>query len=403
MLRFYLLPIAGALLVLGTAFFLRVFQRRTLFSGYGEIREDVLRLAKALDAEVFRDHQDLALRGSHKKWPVLVRFSSRATDIVSIQMGTPATFQMSIQARSLPVREGKTRISTRDSRFDARFAATSNNPTEARLFVREPEVMELTKKLCVSLASSLRISHGRLEVAESSFRAPDILGFILGRLPTMETLAGKLGEMPGADTITIVSYKRKGNRVERAVMAVALALALVAAIRWPGGSVKEQAAGFHSSPVAPAGILPADALQIGNLAGWRLAQESDFSHETAYWLRGEGVLPSGRIAVDLSGNNTHRDMAYILIDGSQMMRVVLFSQGLRVYDQRYQSIAIASRMPHSGMASATWKDGVSANADGDGLLLATRGDDRTSGVVFTMHDGKLTFNLPADYRNLNLL
>lgn len=389
----------GALLVLGMATIIRFARRRATFSGYTEIQKDVLRLAQALGGDVFRDHEGLAVRGNHDKRPVVVRFSSKGNSTVAISMEAPANFQMTVHPRSEAGQEGKTRISTQDGQLDSKFATVSNNPTQARLFVRTQGVAALIRSLCSSSGSLLRVVPRRLEVLERSFSRPEVYDFVLGHLQIMTKLAEKLLEMPAAGTIKIIPYKRKVNHRLRIAVSAALALAVFAAVRLPGA---DATASLSLTPAAPAGILPTDAAQIGNLSGWRLAQEVDFDRDAANWLRGQGIAPGGKISGDFSGKNNGQDTAYILTNSDKMMRVVILSQGIQVYDQRYQQVAIALRVPHSALSTATWKDRLAGDADGDGLLVVARPDDRASGLVFTLHDRKVMLQLPTDYQSLSL-
>lgn len=389
----------GALLVLGTAIVIRFARRRATFSGYTEIQKDVLRLAQAIGGDVFRDYEGLAVRGNHDKRPVLVRFSSKGNSTVAISMEAPANFQMTVHPRSEADQEGKTRISTQDAQLDFKFAAVSNNPTQARLFVRTEGVVPLIKSLCSSSGSLLRVVPRRLEVLERSFSRPEVYDFVLGHLQIMTKLAEKLLEMPAAGTIKIVPYKRKRNHPLRVAVSAGLALAVFAAVRLPGA---DATGSLSFSQPSPAGIFPGDAAQIGNLSSWRLAQEVDFDRDAASWLRAQGITPGGRISADFSGKNNGQDTAYILTNSDKMMRVVIFSQGIQVYDQRYQQIAIALRVPHSALDSATWKDHPAGSSDGDGLLIVARTEDRGSGLVFTLHDHKVALQLPTDYQSLRL-
>lgn len=389
----------GALAVLGSAMFIRWAKSRATFSGYAEIRKDVLRLARAIRGEAFRDAEDLVVRGNYEKWPVSVRFSSKSKSTVGIQMEAPANFQMTIHPRGETGHEGRTRISTQDSQFDSRFVAMTNTPTQARLFVRAEQVMPLVKQVCSSSGSLLRISPRHLEVAERSFSRPEVYEFVINHLATIAKLAEQLLEMPGAAAIKIVPYRTRKNLGLRVAVSAGLALAFFAAIRLPNANATD---GQHSSEASTGGILPADAVLIGNLSKWRLVQESDFDPEAASWLRSEGITTSGKISGDFSGKNDGQDTAYILTNSDKMMRVVIISQGVQVYDQCYQQIAAAVRLPHSALNGAAWKDRRQGESDGDGLLIVAHYEDRASGLVLTLHDRRIALQLPSDYRNLSL-
>lgn len=389
----------GALLVLGTALFMRWAKRRSTFSGYAEIQKVVLRLARAIGGNVFRDAGDLVVSGNYEKWPASVRFSSKSNGTVGIQMDAPANFQMTIHPRGEARHEGKTRISTQDSQFDSKFATMTNTPTQARLFIRSQDVLPLVKKICSSSGSLLCISPRRLEVFERSFSRPEIYDFVTNYLAIMAKLAEQLLEMPGAAAIKIVPYRTKKNPGLRIAVSAGLALAFLAAVRLPDANATD---GQSFSESFTQGISPTDAVQIGNLSQWRLVQKSDFDPDAVGWLSAEGVAPSATISGDFSGKNNGRDTAYILTNSDKMMRVVIISQGIRVYDQRYQHLALAVRVPHSALNNATWKDRPGGDSDGDGLLIVAHSDDRASGLVFTLHDRKAALQVPTDYQKLSL-
>lgn len=390
----------GALIVLGVAIAIRQAKRRATFSGYKEIQKDVLRLARAIGGEIFRDAEGLAVTGSYEKWPVSVRFSSKNNGTVAIQMKAPANFQMTIQPRGDSDQEGRTRISTQDSQFDSKFAAMTNTPTQARMFVRAQGAMPLIKRFCSSSGSFLRVGTGFLEVLERSFSRPEVYGFVTNHLESMTKLVGTLLEMPGAEAIKIIPFTRKKESPRlRIAVSAGLALAVFVAIRLPDANATD---GQHFSEASTGGILPADAALIGNLSKWRLIQESDFDPDAAGWLRSDGIAPGGRISGDFSGKNEGRDTAYILTNSDKMMRVVIISQGVQVYDQCYKQIGMAVKVPHSALSEAAWKDRRSEDSDGDGLLIVAHFDDRASGLVFTLHDHRVAMQIPEDFQRLNL-
>jgi len=376
----------------------RFLQRRRTFFGYNAIRRDVIRLAHAVDGDISRDDQGLIVKGSHQSLPVVVRFYLSGSSRVGIRMETAANFHMSICGRSISGIEGRTRISTQDSQFDSKFLTTSNNSTEARLFVRVRQVMPIIKGLCVSPSSSLQINAGSLEVQEA-LEDERVFDFVMKHCGAMATLAGILREMPGARAAKIIPYRRKKNLLPRLAVAASLTLALFAAIRLPGIPAQ---AGTPSDIALPQGIAPGDAAQLASLSGWRLMRESDFDSDGAAWLQSEGLTPAGRIAGNFSGGSEGNDVAYILVNHESVAQVALFSSGARVYDQRYQHVAVATRIPHSSLSNIAWRDRVAGDFDGDGVLIVARAEDRTSGVVLALRDGKVTVNFPTDYRKLSL-
>jgi len=157
------------------------------------------------------------------------------------------------------------------------------------------------------------------------------------------------------------------------------------------------------SQAAPAGLLPSNASQILYLQGWRLSQESDFDRDAAGWMKAQGVTPSGTLHGDFSSKNNSRDVAYILIDDQGIMRVVLLSDGRLVYDQRYQRILVAARIPASQLATTEWRDPLQAKPEGDGLLIVTKSEVLASSLIVMLKDGKVVLNTPAEYQRLHVL
>src|SRR5258708_32347617 len=95
----FLIPLA--ILVLASTYVIILVTRSRTFSGYSDIRKDVQRLARTMNAEPVRDGADLELKGIYAKLPVTVRFShaDNAPEL-SISAEAPATFQMSVAPRS---------------------------------------------------------------------------------------------------------------------------------------------------------------------------------------------------------------------------------------------------------------------------------------------------------------
>jgi len=229
----------------------------------------------------------------------------------------------------------------------------------------------------------------------------NITEYVLAQLDYLRELSATLLTMPGADIIRVLPYRQPGSRLARYAVAVGLLTALGATLvlyRSPS-QIQEP----HSVP--PSGIFPADARLIANLDSWRVARESDYDPDAISWLRFENIEPAGRITGDFSGTNAgrDRDVAYILKNENDgLMRVLILSEGKSIYDLRYRSITTAVRVPHSNLSSILWQTSPTGEIDGDGLMIATKADDRSSGMILGFHDQKLVIGVPADYQKVGL-
>ena len=382
------------------ALVMAVSARRSRFLGYGEIAKDVERLARVLQAEIFRDGPDLVVRGNYSRLPVLVRFSlAKDSSGLSITLQAPANFQMFVTPVSASQREPGARVRTADGIFDFKFITTSEQPMLARMFVSNAATLQLIKKLCWASFTSLRIDFGKLEYLVRPFQVAHVFDYVQHHLAAMEKMAENLGAMPGAETIQIVPYRKTGNRLLKPAIALGLFIALLEAGRISGvGAAQEPV--LASQAVVGQGVLPSDAAGILYLRGWRLAQESDFDSNERGWLRAQGATPGGTVHGDFSGKNNGRDVAYILIGDQGIMRVVLLSQGRLVYDQQYRQILAAIRVPASNLNAIEWRAPLPGKPDGDGLLIITKSDNPGSSLIFTLRDGSLMLSSPTNYQKV---
>jgi hypothetical protein len=380
-----------------------VSARRLKFFGYQGIAKDVDRLSRALGAETYRHGDDLVVKGNWGQAPVLVRFSlAKNSSSVNIALDAPANFQMTVAPASAHQGEG-TKIRTQDGIFDSKFTTSSRQPMVARMFLSRTGTMPLVKKLCLSSSTSLRIDSGKLEMRERPFEGSDVFDYVQRQLKTMESLAENLRAMPGADAIRIVPFRKSGSRFLKPAVALGLSFALFQASRLSGEGAT-QAATVASGAAVQDGALPADAAGILYLQGWRLAQVSDFDADAKSWLRGQDLAPSATIHGNFSGKDTGRDAAYVLVDKSGIMRVVVLSEGKVSYDQRYQRVLVAARVPASSLATTEWREAAPGQPDGDGLLLVTKlgspfGNPGSS-VILTLRGGKPALTMPVDYEKV---
>ncbi|HWX53995.1 MAG TPA: hypothetical protein VN176_05330 [Verrucomicrobiae bacterium] len=396
------LLITLALLVLAIVVIVIVARRRQVLAGYTDIRRDVLRLCRMLGAEPLREGDDLVLQGNYEKHPVTVRFSySDNSPALSVTMGVPADFQLSIVPRAASARKGgRVVLRTDDAFLDSAFITSSDQPTQARLFTDNRDVKRILKALGRSSSIFLNVAPGSMTVSELALSSPAPADVIAGYLRSMVQLAVQLLAMPNASAIRIEPYRKPGSLMARVIVGVALAIGMFAAWRMSlSGSAVPL---VTSSPAGPAGISPMDATAILGLKDWRLLQEADFDPTLAQWLRNQEIVPSGKIPGDFSGRANGRDVAYLLVNTDGRVRALILSQGKTVSDYAYRHLAIAARVPKSALSGITWRSELPGQPDGDGLLLVEQPDDPTSATVLFLNSGKVVRALPDDYKKISL-
>lgn len=385
-----------SLLAFVVALVIGVSSRRSKFFGYQGMAKEVERLTRALQAETFRDRDDLVIRGNHANLPVLVRFSYNTDSSgLSITMQAPATFHMSVTPASAAEREQGTRVRTEDGLFDFKFIINSRQHTLARMFVSSAGTLRLMKKLCWSSSTSLRIDSGQIEFVERPFDVAQVFDYVENYLATMQSLAEKLRAMPGADAIRIVPFRKSGSPALKPAIALGLSLALLQASRISGAGTAQRVSMVTEAAVQE-GMLPADVARTMFLPGWHLAQESDFDSDAASWLRAQGATPSATVHADFSGKDNSRDVAYILVNDRGVMTLVVFSEGQLVYNQQYDRILTVARVRVSNFAGVQWRDPLPGKPDGDGLLVVTN----SASVILTLSNGNVISGSPADYRKV---
>lgn len=404
MIEFNPFFIVLAVLALAATLAAIVVRRRRTFSGYEEVRDEVQRAAKMLKAEISREGADLVVQGGYVGKPVTLRFSrDDNAPGLSIRMGVPSNFDMSVFARSgSAAKRGKVRVYANDRAFDSGFAMWSNQPFDAKLFLSQRGTIASIKRICHSPHSFLNIAPGIAETGEPIISAAGLADRVLTQLGHLGELSEMFLAMPGADNIKVLRRSKPRRTLARVAVVAGLtvALGLTLGLR---GLTSPASQPVQASQLS--GVAPADASLIANLDLWRSATEADYDPDAVAWLRSEGIAPGGRITGDFSGKNNGRDndVAYILKNqGDGLMRIVVLSHGKNIYDLRYRSITGAVRVPRSQLNSIAWQTPLPGLADGDGLLIATKTGDRASGLVLAFHGQELMLGVPADYQKVSL-
>ncbi|MFB3915850.1 MAG: hypothetical protein ACE14M_03930 [Terriglobales bacterium] len=374
---------------------------RRRFSGYEDLMTEVIRLARSVRGEVFRDGADLVVSGQWNRQPVLVRFS-HAENLpgTNLRMGVPASFTLAIASSRSNQVQGRFPVRTPDEMFNARFTVRSDQPTQAGLFLTGRQVMPALQKLCPSGNSYLLLTIGMAEVSDLSPPDEDSVRRVTEYLEALDQLATELRAMPGADLVKIERLKRERSIALRAAIAVgivAAGAAIFMAAR-PAGPLR------HAARVrnVPAGVAQSDAARIPRVEEWRLASAEDLDPDGVGWLRYNRQEPAGRIPGDYCGTGPERSVAYLLVKDTSR-RLVLLCDGTNVYDVQYPYIGIAARVPKQLFSSINWGGNLSQQPEGDGLLILRAADNPASALVFFITKGrKISSAVPLNYQSIRL-
>ena len=380
---------------------LSTMRKSSLLAGYGEYRQDIQKIADQLKLELFRDGDDVVLAGNHKSKPVQIRFSySENTPGLNIRMQAPVSFTFSVVPKGARATEGRVLIRTGDEMFDARFAARTDHPTQAKMLVSSKPMRTQMEKLCCSSKTFLTLTIGSIELSELIIPQPYTARHVTDHLDSMAMLSEAVDDIPGAEKIKITPYQReKSTPIFRIVLAIGAMTALAAVFvigRPPTINALEDA----GTP-APPGVLPVDMSLIPGVDKWRGATADDFPPEVANWMKSYGVEPSGHFELDVDGTEL-KDYAYFLATDEGKRRVVLLQNRTNVYDSIYDDLVGVVRVPKYSMQSIEWKKKPSEEADGDGLLIIRGTPDNLRGMVVYPKNGRIIAAVPTNFQNIGL-
>src|SRR5207253_3109174 len=179
-------------------------KKSAMMAGYEEYKADIQKIASTLKAEMFRDGNDVVIPGNYKKFPIQVRFSySETTPGLNIRMQAPVSFTFSVVPKGARATEGRVLVRTGDEMFDARFAARTDHPTQAKMLVSSKIMRTHMEKLCCSSKSYLTLVTGNIELSELVIPSPYTARHVLDHVESMAVLAKEVGEIPGAEKIKI--------------------------------------------------------------------------------------------------------------------------------------------------------------------------------------------------------
>jgi hypothetical protein len=374
---------------------------RMTYSGYGEIVGDIRRLGSSLGGETFRDGADVVVSGSYQKLPAVVRFSNAEnTPGLNIRVQAPATFNLSVVPSGAQVTEGgRILVRTTDEMFDARFNTRTDQPTQAKMFLTRG-VTGLLQRLACSKNTFLSVGSGAIELSELVIPATPGQHAV-EHLKAMVKLSEALREMPGAETVKLVTFERERNVAGRIAMVAGAIVALAsifAAVKVPN---RPAVPGVNAT--LSSGIMPLDAIQISNAPQWRVAHADELDGTAVRWLRSNGGEPMGRIEGDFSGSGFGHDIAYLLVTKDGSRRVVLLAGNENRYDTRFPYVGLIARVPKDMVSSVKWLGGKAPQGvTGDGLLLVRDREDGASGMVLFLSGRGVVSAVPVDYPSISL-
>src|SRR5437763_1652141 len=187
-----------AVTVLVTVF----IRERKTFAGYEEIQPDILSLRSKLNAEVFRDGTDVVVSGSDKKVPVVVRFSfAENTPGMNIRVHGPSMMNLAVIPRNSQFffpENLRLNVVTPDEQFNSRNITRSDDGSAAQMFLMGRSVMKEMQKALCSSRTTLYITHGSLELTETTIPQPATGRHVAGHIESLLAMNAVLAIMPGA-------------------------------------------------------------------------------------------------------------------------------------------------------------------------------------------------------------
>lgn len=382
-----------------------IFQRTSATKGYEEYREDIDKIRKQLGAEMFRDGDDLVITGNSGKFPTQVRFSySETTPGLNIRMAAPVSFRFSVVPKGERATEGRVLVRTGDDMFDARFAARTDHPTQAKMLVTSKAMRTQMERLCCSSKTFLTLVPGSIELSELVIPSPYTARHVSDHIQSMSILGKAVDEIPGAETIKIVPYQReKSTPYLKFAIAAGVLMAIAVVFYMKPRPAQPPLGEVAVTDRIPEGIMPIDLPQIPRAFEWRAATEADFTPLAASLLRDKGAPREGRVTLELDDTEQPQDVAYVLVSPDQAdKRLVILQNGVNTYDTRYTDLAGVARVPKDRISNIEWKVKPVKEAAGDAIMVLREADNELQAVVMYPVQGQMIVGIPQRVEDVDL-
>jgi hypothetical protein len=396
-----------------TALIASFVRERKMFAGYDELRADIQSLKSKLNAEVFRDGTDLVISGTQQKLPVVVRFSyAENTPGLNIRVHGPSTINLAVIPKNAMVylpENLRAAVSTTDDMFNSRFQIRADDGASARMFLMgRATAKELAKALCSS-RSTLNITHGALELSETTIPQPNAGGHAAGHIDSLLALSAVLAKMPGAQLAVVDKPQLPKRFLSRTAIVFGAAAALLSIV----GAVSQ----LRESPVAPpkpanqlaveersAGVIAVDAKVIPSLDNFRVVKPTEFNPSVVSWMKSKSVEPDGRVPLMLNKSQAETaeppDVAYLLTDPAGNRRVVILYGNKILFDApNFGPISIL-RVPAGDIPEA--ENEKTPKPDGDGLLVITDPNRPEKTFLLYLSAGAIRNRTEPNWTQLNL-
>jgi len=396
------LVIAGVSLL---GLIISVIRGSSTFSGYEEYKQEMVKIAKSMHAEIFRDGDDVVIAGNHKKLPLQVRFSySETTPGLNVRLQAPVSFTFSVVPKGAVATEGRVPVRTGDEVFDARFIARTDHPTQAKMLVGNKVMRTQMAQLCCSSKTYLTLVTGSIELSELVIPSPHTARHVLDHIEAMGALAVAVEAIPGADQVKITPYKReRSSPVVQVAIGVGAIAAIFAVFLLKPQSAQPDLSGVAAAMATAEGVAAADMSQIPNAMEWHAAKAEEFDRDVAAWVRGGGADVSGRVPLQLDASDPHRDVVYWLVkNGAPGNRLVVLQNGNNIYDAQYPDVVGLARVPLAALGSVDWGAKPIVDASGDALILLRQTDAGIVGRVMFFKGQRLYTGVPKRYDQVSL-
>jgi hypothetical protein len=375
---------------------------RMRFAGYRKIVLGVMKLEEMFATRAFREGNDLVVTGNRSGLPVTVRFSHSDTlPALHIRMGAPATFDLNVTPARSRTQTNKPVVRTTDEKFNMSYSLRSTQPAHAKIFLNQKRALDAVWDLC-GPNTYVSIGDRAIEYGEMGVLDAGVGDRAYARIEKLLALATVLRSMPDADRVRIEPIRQ----VHRASLRLAIALGMMFGLALLAAAVHfwHTAAPLTVSTDRdiPIGVMPTDAVMMGDLRKWHLAIPSDYDPGIYEWAHARGVSVENHFKLDLSGSGGESASVYVLANQSGKKRVVIIAHQRNVFDSLFDSIGIVTRVPHDDINSIRWATAPLIAPPGDGLLIVRKANDAGGGTVLFFSGTRMFAGVPTNYQYMKL-